>query len=332
MKVSRLVVVVFMSMLLIVMYCSAKTCDRSCKISKAHRMLMADCYHLELKEFPCVREDVEVIDVSLNRIRRLDAEDLQQFSSLRMLYLMENMITRIDEHAFLGQDDLEVLDLTMNSFSTLPTAIFELPSLRRLLLGQNENANIVEIIESVERIASPLEYLDLSYNRMERLPVLSALPKLLLYNISGHENLEMNTSNFAAACNLIEILNDNVTYRFNDPCDCWVLMNWLLKRNIRFKNFHCEEFIDFEDGCDDKQVPSKDLEVFESCKEAHVQMLHQIKLLNIVVPIVAVVALLFLVVVLVLILRRRKRAKAARAWQEHHLHDEAKDSLNKHSL
>lgn len=137
------------------------------------------------------------------------------------------------------KDELQSLDLSLNALSTLPSVIFQLPSLKRLYLSQNLNANIAELIDKVKPISSPLELLDLSFNEIETLPDLGVMPHLIAYNISGNDVSNPEVRHFSGLCKLKFLYNSNFTSYFDDPCQCWNVQRWLIDRNVLFNKWEC---------------------------------------------------------------------------------------------
>lgn len=179
--------------------------------------------------------------MSTNRIREISKEDLNSYPYLQILYLQDNMLTEIDEEALDYLTSLHTLDLSATVLFKIPATLFTLPVLRQLLLGGIKNPNMLKDIESARPVTSPLVYLDLSRNRFSRLPILGEVPTLQYYNVSGNENVHLNTSMFAGLCNLLKLYDDGFTATFDSPCDCIVLENWLASRRVEFKSFNCQE-------------------------------------------------------------------------------------------
>ncbi|RZC42812.1 protein phosphatase 1 regulatory subunit SDS22, partial [Asbolus verrucosus] len=207
-------------------------------------MKSANCYDRKITQFPqCLPEDVEIIDLSFNRIRKLKKDDLSRYSDIKILYLNDNAIISIDEEIFEGMDDLTTLDLSLNSISKLPAMVFQLPSLKSLYLGQNLNMNIVEVVESAKPVTSPLIQLDISYVMSEeanQLPEFGILPFLTKYVIAENKLKNVTTKQFAGLCSLDKLNTTNVSIEFADPCDCWQINKWLKKRKVQFTLFECE--------------------------------------------------------------------------------------------
>lgn len=146
----------------------------------------------------------------------------------------------IDSDAFDSNTDLQVLDLSLNPIVNLPKNLFQLPSLRKLYLSENEWLNIIKTIEEAKPITSPLEYLDISAIHMKTLPDLGVMPYMVKYNISNiPDDVVVTAKHFAGLCNLKFLENSKLSPIFEDPCECHVVENWLRERKVRFKPFNC---------------------------------------------------------------------------------------------
>ncbi|XP_068916858.1 uncharacterized protein [Tenebrio molitor] len=298
------------------------TCKREekCKIIRVHNMKGADCYKMDLENFTqCLPSDVEIIDLSHNRIRKLTETDLEKYSKLKMLYLHDNFLGVIDDESFKGKDYLQTIDLSKNGLTKLPLELFNLPSLQTLYLGKNLNINIVDAIEKVKPVTSPLFHLDISYIMSEEpneLPDLGVLPFLEKYNISGNKLLSTTTKHFAGLCRLKLLDTTNVSIESEQKCDCWTINRWLKNRNVKFTRFECSIS---ESECA-YQVPLDDLQTYSKCQENVQENLQKAKtktILLIVLPIVGVIVFVVLVYFIVR-LRRQKRKQNKRIDHQSH--------------
>ncbi|CAH1974516.1 unnamed protein product [Acanthoscelides obtectus] len=129
-----------------------------CRISYTHRMKAADCFRKEFKEFPkCLPTDIEVLELTYNRIRTITRDDLSKFSYLKFLYLQDNLITELDDDVFSDMDELMTLDISINALRNIPATVFQLPSLKTLYLSQNRNINIIGMARGFYRVLGKLE-------------------------------------------------------------------------------------------------------------------------------------------------------------------------------
>ncbi|NXH08953.1 TLR21 protein, partial [Loxia leucoptera] len=87
---------------------------------------------------PGLTGKITVLNLTHNRIKRIQAQDLQQAVNLRALLLQSNEISSIDEDSFQSLEKLELLDLSNNSLAHLSPVWFgHLFSLQHLHLQGN---------------------------------------------------------------------------------------------------------------------------------------------------------------------------------------------------
>ncbi|NXR91798.1 TLR22 protein, partial [Hypocryptadius cinnamomeus] len=87
---------------------------------------------------PGLTAKITVLNLTHNRIKRIQSQDLQQAVNLRALLLQSNEISSIDEDSFQSLEKLELLDLSNNSLSHLSPVWFgHLFSLQHLHLQGN---------------------------------------------------------------------------------------------------------------------------------------------------------------------------------------------------
>lgn len=132
----------------------------------------------------------QVVELSYNRIRKVDYDDLHRYPYITHLYLTDNLIAKLDDDIFKDLTSLETLDLSINALNRVPASIFQLPTLKTLYLSQNMNINVAESIENAKPILqSTLTKLDISYITEDGFttdfPDFSDLPLLAFVNISG---------------------------------------------------------------------------------------------------------------------------------------------------
>ncbi|KAL1493033.1 hypothetical protein ABEB36_011175 [Hypothenemus hampei] len=243
--------------------------EKKCKTSRVHGLKTSDCYRMDFKEFPkCLPNNIEVIELSYNRIRKIYQEDLLLYTYLQHLYLTDNLIVQLKNNTFAGLEYLETLDLSVNGLLKVPPSIFQLPSLKNLYLSQNKNINIAESIEEAKPIGSTsLTKLDISYISEDspvEFPDFKELPLIAFLNISGNAFDYLSPKHFAGLCNLQILDNSNVTAQYENNCDCWIINRWLTERNVDFHTFLCPLF---SQECSNEQMDPEDLKVFEDCTE-----------------------------------------------------------------
>uniref|UniRef100_A0A8C6J558 Uncharacterized protein n=1 Tax=Melopsittacus undulatus TaxID=13146 RepID=A0A8C6J558_MELUD len=124
---------------------------------------------------------LRVLDLSRNRMSRLQAGMFQSTPRLRELQLSNNYIMEIEEGVFEALEELEVLNLALNSLHCISG--FSLRQLRVLNLSHNA----LELFAS-EDGAEPylLQVLDLSHNRLLYFPELPKAHYLTHLNLSNN--------------------------------------------------------------------------------------------------------------------------------------------------
>lgn len=176
-----------------------------------------------------------MLDLTHNRLRKIQRHEVGQYSNLLMLYLEDNFLVEIEEDTFSDLTNLLVLDLGLNSIATLPSHILHLPSLEKLYLRRNQDIKMERALR--KSISSPLNYLDISYTTDEdnipEFPNLGILPHLLTLNISGNMYSSIKPKHFAGFCRLSLLLAANVSGGYDDPCDCWRINTWFTSRGVQ---------------------------------------------------------------------------------------------------
>lgn len=239
-------------------------------------MKAADCFGRNLKNFPkCVSTDVEVLELTYNRIRKVGKSDLSRFKYLTILYLTDNLISNLDGETFKDLPSLSALDLSLNALTKIPPTIFKLPALKSLYLSQNANMNIAHVVKEAKPISSPLTLLDISHMTDEgstppEFPDFGPLPLLATLNITRNQYVAMTPKHFAELCNLQIFVNINASVNYNDDCDCWIINNWLKERNVEFVPFRCP---DRESSCLGRELSEEDKKVYKECRDMYDQIL-----------------------------------------------------------
>lgn len=202
---------------------------KRCGYTTAYRMRAADCRQLDLRHIPSsLKSNIEVLDVTDNKIRELHNTSFINYPSLRFLYLSDNSIYDIEAGALDPLPDLEVLDLTMNVLHYVPEAINSLPVLRKLMLG----GNALREVTFTQTLPS-IEFLSLSSNKLKSLPVLSALPGLVQLNMSNNNLKSIDIHKVAPMCRLklLDLRKNNRLFQ-NEYCNCQLFTKWTESRSI----------------------------------------------------------------------------------------------------
>ena len=174
------------------------------------------CKHQSLEELPkqfppipLYKNLINLIDVSVNSIDYLPNEAFAELS-LVALNLSRNSLSSIENESFKSIIYLEKLYLVGNYIKELDVkGLAPLRhSLRVLTLSQNKLINGENSTDFAFSSLEQLEHLDLSHNRLERIPIINNLSKLkvLIINSNFIEALEVdNESQTCLPESLIEL-------------------------------------------------------------------------------------------------------------------------------
>ncbi|EZA52278.1 Leucine-rich repeat-containing protein [Ooceraea biroi] len=202
---------------------------KKCRYSRIRSMLQADCDSLELHDIPHhLQTDIQILLANVNRLRELTNESLAYYKNLAYLYLRDNFIQTIEESAFANQHYLEVLDLSQNGCDSLPKSLFQLPYLRTLYLGHNKLTDSVFKVE----VTSPLVMLQLTKNKLTKLPDMGPQPTLTHLNVSDNVITTISTEELASYCSLKVLDLSKNPIKVDDNCECQTLNTWLKLRRI----------------------------------------------------------------------------------------------------
>jgi len=286
-----------------------------CDSVKSYGMLTSDCSKRHFEHFPkChVRSNVEALDLSVNRLRRINNEDLTKYTSLKFLYLNDNLILKIEPDAFTYKTTIGTLDLSKNGLRQIPKNIFQLPALQNLYLQEN-----TELLPHLNNtlVTSPLKRLDLSRTYDEipptQLPSFGIVPELLYYNVS-EMNILLKPASIAGFCNLQFFYFTKERISFEDECDCWNMKNWLDQRIIEYTKFDCK----IEEDLCSFNITEEDQLLYNQCSQQYAEIVQQRTVrsaLTITGIVVGICLVLF--IILMMKLRRdriRRKKKAARS-------------------
>lgn len=170
----------------------------------------------------------------MNRLRELKSNSFRKYTSLKKLYLNDNMIMSIHSSTFEKLTSLQSLDLSMNVLFEVPTQLFHMSSLEELFLGQNPRLDIFGLINNSVPISAPIKYLDISYSPMlTHLPEFGTFMDLVHLNVSGNSLKDLTMSSFIGLCNLRYFTGENLTVEFVNPCSCKQVDAWFNQTNVR---------------------------------------------------------------------------------------------------
>lgn len=193
-------------------------------------MVGVNCRDLALSHVPSsLRTNIEVLELTFNRIREIHNSSFINYPYLKYLYLTDNSITHIDAGAFDPLSDLKLLDLTLNSLHVMPEAIENLPVLQTLRLGSNPLGDVV-----FTKTLPSIQFLSLSSCKLTKMPSFVALPGLVQLNMSDNKIKLIDVHEVAPMCrlNLLDLKGNPRLFR-NEHCNCQVFVKWIQGRSIK---------------------------------------------------------------------------------------------------
>lgn len=240
-----------------------------CIQERTYKMLGYNCANLNLNKIPqSLKSNLEIFDLSFNRIRDLNKASFTRYSNVKFLYLFDNMIQNIEEGTFSQLTSLEALDLSTNALTTIPLELFQLPMLRNLYMANNVLRDLDRDLIRLEKpVSAPLEMINLADCRLNRLPNFGILPDLWKLNISSNAMTELALEQFLPLCNLktIDVNNTQIPL-----CVCQVITTELTARGATLRNNHphCTPLYSSEQSICSQEVESLPTNTdFQQCME-----------------------------------------------------------------
>lgn len=131
--------------------------------------------------------NVQVIDLSSNKLQSVTKELFSSFTNLRKLILRRNKINKIYENSFFGLSKLETLDLSENNLTILTNVFTPLKNLQHLNLSRNN----IQFIHANYFNNWLLQHLDISYNNLRKVTpgALQQLPNLARLLLTDNPHL-----------------------------------------------------------------------------------------------------------------------------------------------
>ncbi|XP_055707210.1 toll-like receptor Tollo [Phlebotomus papatasi] len=138
-----------------------------------------------------------VLDVSSNRISRLEVTTFRDLTSLQILRLQENQIEVIPDGIFLDLGNLHTLVLSNNRLSTVDATTFQgLNTLSLLSLDYNRIARIDRA--ALKNCSGTLQDLHLNGNKLHRVPdVLYDVPQLKTLDLGENQIINIDDASFS---------------------------------------------------------------------------------------------------------------------------------------
>lgn len=208
---------------------------------------------------------LQILDVSVNRLRTLTNKSLASYTNLAYLYLGDNFIQKIEEGAFNNLHYVQVIDLSKNGCDDLPRNLFQLPYLRKVYLCDNILTDHAFLGLDV---TSPLNFLQLSGNKLCRIPQLGPVPTLLHLNLSNNYIAAVTPEDLAPFCSLKVLDLSKNPIKFNaSACGCQTFNSWLDVHGIRVQPaFNCSQ--ELELGCPSKhEFTNRTAMLYDRCSE-----------------------------------------------------------------
>ncbi|XP_077291268.1 tsukushi-A-like [Arctopsyche grandis] len=206
-----------------------------CVYERAFKMNGAYCKELNLHSVPStLKSNIEILDLSFNRIRDLKNETFSRYTNVKYLYLGDNMIQTIEPLAFEPLTALETLDLSLNGLHTIPEAVFNLPMLRKLYISDNSLKNLYQELKLMEKpFRAPITYLDMMNTQLFQFPDLGMMPYLQHLNVSQNKFTSLEPKNLANMCSL-RVLDLTDSFSIGDnACANKPLISWFLDKEIQ---------------------------------------------------------------------------------------------------
>ncbi|KOX79346.1 Tsukushin [Melipona quadrifasciata] len=241
--------------------------SRTCKYSRAYSMIQVRCANLGLEWIPSnLKTEIQIMDASVNRVRVLTNDSLAAYTNLAYLYLGDNFIQEIQEGAFDNLRYLKVIDLSTNGCDTLPKSLFQLPYLQKVYLSKNRLGD--DLFKDVQ-VRSPLIFLQLSKNKLGKIPQLGPVPTLMHLNVSDNNIGSVTTEDLAPYCSLkILDLSKNPIKFDASSCECETLNAWLRLREIRARPvYNCTEEQERGGCASSPEFSNRTMELYDRCLE-----------------------------------------------------------------
>ncbi|CAH2105796.1 unnamed protein product [Euphydryas editha] len=131
--------------------------------------------------------NVQVIDLSYNKLQSVNKGLFNNFTNLRKLILRRNQINKIYENSFIGLSKLETLDLSQNNLTILTNVFTPLKNLQHLNLSRNN----IQFIHDNYFNNWLLQHLDISHNNLKKVTpgALQQLPNLARLLLTDNPHL-----------------------------------------------------------------------------------------------------------------------------------------------
>ena len=144
------------------------------------------------------------LDLSYNRLARLDDAAFAALPNLSVLDLSHNSELEVFGRVFIGLE-MNLMELNLNNISIIQAPDLALPNLRILRLAYNELPSIPP--EHAANLTS-LRVYDLSYNDLSTVPLIThSLPNLNTFSIAGNPISSLTNTSLLGAADTLEHLD-----------------------------------------------------------------------------------------------------------------------------
>ncbi|GIY61103.1 chaoptin [Caerostris darwini] len=169
---------------------------------------------------------LQMLDLSCNKLLKLDSEDFECCPNVQILMLQHNTISDILDGALDGLQNLRILDLSQNNLSSLREDMFSATKLERLNLSGNHLLKIPS--SALNKVHRTLRNLDLSFNELNNLSLVNftSLSKLQALNLSSNRISFLDGESFFSLTHLLELdLSHNPLKIIKEEFSLHVLQN-----------------------------------------------------------------------------------------------------------
>lgn len=184
--------------------------------------------HLVSSETFASLSGLEILDLSFNKFTKIDHSIFSKLTSLKEVFLHNNLIHRIEPNAFGSSDKLTTLDLSFNNLASLLGLLKKEQKIKVLRLGNNKvvdntnfslpceelldldlQENLLTSVPIFLTECSKLTTLDLSNNKITELPdgTFVGLSKLFGLSLAGNQIKSLSNNSFANMTSGLNILN-----------------------------------------------------------------------------------------------------------------------------
>lgn len=188
---------------------------------------------------------IETLILANNRFKKISKDMLSNLKNMFQLYLQSNFIEIIDDYAFMGNSELEIISLSKNAISSLPIrALTHTPSLKTVFLDlQNINNKSLKLNDYAFEMLDNETEVVFSKNTLE----LSDKTFLKSMNSSFFKTITLQLNDVIFKnydqCTYYKLFNiRSVNYKINNNvCDCNLQ---ILAKHFTNVDLKCKETID----------------------------------------------------------------------------------------